>query len=330
MLESRLSKLSTSRYSVFKDKELIGGNKQITEHYRKWVHESGPYYWFITITFKYDMPFPILLKYVKKFIHNMNLKYFKANYYNKKESWMEGFAFIEDHPMKNSNNPLHVHMLIKMNERYLRFTPVQQEDIFIKAVKSVITNKSSRVFSLDAVDLKHSYFSDSYNYFFDELDDFSLHRMKIIGKDLLSDSLGYEKEYYTKSYDRAAQSTSKLSAQITNSDTSDDKNETKLSVLKSVYKMFKKQKYKQLKTSYIINMLCSESLVFRKYNKGEKIVGRQLASLLKPFSVSSCSLYYKTGNAKGYKFKDVRKAYRKFVRGVAAKNIKKGPVNNFV
>lgn len=308
MLNSGFSNMNISTNSIFKEKEVVSGRKQVTDVYRKWVHESGPYYWMLTLTFKYDMPFAMMIKYTNKFLHNMNLKYFRSGYFKKENCCMNGFAFFEDHPMKTSNNELHVHILIKPNERYLVFKPDEQEDIFMRSVAKVLTVNRKSVFSDKCVNITHFYSSNSYDYFFDEIDDFSIHRMKLIDKNLLSDNLSFSKEYYTKSYDRPSCYSDDKLTKLSNSEVG--KNMLKDTILKDVYNIFKKQNKSKLRTRDIIAHLSQKSEVYKKFNSGNNITGRQLAYLLKPFGVLSCALYFRSGNAKGYKRELVRNAYK--------------------
>ena len=95
-------------------------------------------------------------------------------------------------------------------------------------------------------------------------------------------------------------------------------------LLKEVMKVFKQQKCHKLRTRDLIAHLCFDpSKQWSSYNKGNPITARQLGGLLKPFGVTSHDLYYRDGNAKGYIRKEVRKAYKKHIRDVAAKDIKK-------
>ena len=308
IMSSSFEKVKVSSDSIFRESEVIAGRKQVTDVYRKWVHESGPYYWMITLTFKYDMPIAMMIKYTNKFLHNMNLKYFRSGYFKKENCCMNGFAFFEEHPMKTSNNDLHVHILVKPNERYFVFKPDEQEDIFLQSVAKVLTVNKKHVFSDDCVNITHSYSSDNYDYFFDELDDFSIHRMKIIDKNLLSDNISFGKEFYTKSYDRPCSYSDDKLSKLSNSEIG--RNTLKETVLHDVYNIFKNQKKSKLRTRDIIDQLCEISDVYNKFNCGNNITGRQLAYLLKPFGISSCALYFRSGNAKGYKRESVKIAYK--------------------
>lgn len=94
-------------------------------------------------------------------------------------------------------------------------------------------------------------------------------------------------------------------------------------LLKAVMKIFKQQQCDKLRTRDLIASLCSDpSKKWSTYNKGKEITARQISGLFKPYGITSHDLYYPEGNAKGYFRKDVRKAYKKHIRGDSAKNIK--------
>lgn len=103
------------------------------------------------------------------------------------------------------------------------------------------------------------------------------------------------------------------SANVSNDSTSSGRR-----LLKQVVKVFKQQQCDKLKTRDLIANLCSDSSKqWSSYNKGKEITARQLGGLLKPYGITSHDLYYPDGNAKGYFRKDVRKAYKKYVRDVS-------------
>ena len=104
------------------------------------------------------------------------------------------------------------------------------------------------------------------------------------------------------------------SASVSNGNTSSGQR-----LLKQVVKVFKQQQCDKLKTRDLIANLCSDSSKqWSSYNKGKEITARQLGGLLKPYGITSHDLYYPDGDAKGYFRKDVRKAYKKYVRGVSS------------
>lgn len=112
------------------------------------------------------------------------------------------------------------------------------------------------------------------------------------------------------------------SANVSNGNNASDQR-----LLKQVMKVFKQQQCDKLKTRDLIASLCSDSSnQWSSYNKGKEITARQLGGLLKPYGVTSHDLYYPDGNAKGYFKKEVRKAYKKYVRGVSSESHKISPV----
>jgi hypothetical protein len=86
---------------------------------------------------------------------------------------------------------------------------------------------------------------------------------------------------------------------------------TNSQLLKDLVKIFKLQKTPYIRTRDLIAGLCADpSKPWASYFRGSNITARQLSGLLKPYGVSSCCIYYKEGNAKGYNCQSVRRAYR--------------------
>ncbi len=82
-------------------------------------------------------------------------------------------------------------------------------------------------------------------------------------------------------------------------------------LLKDLVKIFKLQKTPYIRTRDLIAGLCADpAKPWASYFRGSNITSRQLSGLLKPYGVSSCCIYYKEGNAKGYNRQSVRRAYR--------------------
>lgn len=93
----------------------------------------------------------------------------------------------------------------------------------------------------------------------------------------------------------------------------ESKNQVSLStqLLKDLVKILKSQKSPYIRTRDLIAALCADpSKPWASYFRGSNITARHLSALLKPFGVSSCCIYYKEGNAKGYLKKAVTAAYR--------------------
>lgn len=87
--------------------------------------------------------------------------------------------------------------------------------------------------------------------------------------------------------------------------------QTNTQLLKDLVKIIKVRKTPYIKTRDLIAGLCADPLKrWASYYRGSNITARQLSGLLKPYGVSSCCIYYKEGNAKGYNCESVRLAYR--------------------
>ena len=83
-----------------------------------------------------------------------------------------------------------------------------------------------------------------------------------------------------------------------------------IQLLKDLVKIIKVRESPYIRTRDLIAGLCAEPLKpWAKYFRGSNITPRQLSALLKPYGVSSCCIYYKKGNAKGYNCQSVRRAY---------------------
>jgi len=168
--------------------------KRLTEAYRKWVYNDGPYYWSITLTFGVKASFEQICKFVNSYLRKHNIKLFKNGYHNRKDQWLTGYAFFENHPMENSINEWHVHMLIKSNARFNDFRIAENKEIFEKAAADVLYNKK-RVFFEDHIKIQNAYVGSKNKYLFKQINDTSLNSVKMIGKSGLSDSMRPVKSY---------------------------------------------------------------------------------------------------------------------------------------
>jgi len=82
-------------------------------------------------------------------------------------------------------------------------------------------------------------------------------------------------------------------------------------LLKDLVEIFKAEKVPYLRTRDLIAGLSTDlAKPWASYFRGFAITPRQLSSLLAPYGVTSCSLYYKLGNAKGFRKQAVISAYR--------------------
>lgn len=162
--------------------------KRQTERCRKAVYDDGPYYWSITLTFGIVASFELICKFVNSYLRKHNIKLFKVGYYNRENQWLQGYAFFEKHPMENSINEWHVHMLIKPNVRFNDFSIAENKEIFEKAAADVLYKKK-RVFFEDRIDIRNARVGSKNKYLFKQINDTSLTQVKMIGKSGLSDSM---------------------------------------------------------------------------------------------------------------------------------------------
>lgn len=169
------------------DSDEIPANRKLTEQYRKFVNDSGPFYFFITLTFGVRTHFQHNCKFVNQFLDFYNRSLFKVDYYKRKD-WLEGFAFFEKHPMERSINEEHVHILIKPNARFNDFLSISvNREIFLKAALKV-KDEGKQVFNWDHIDIQNAYVGYKQRYLFKRINDYSLFRFKTIGKGGLSDN----------------------------------------------------------------------------------------------------------------------------------------------
>ncbi|WP_136515957.1 hypothetical protein [Geomonas edaphica] len=185
--------LSLSEHKPLKEQsddanKIVPFNMRRSEEYRKWVCDSGPYRLSITLTLAVRTGFETLCKHVNSFLRKANIKIFKPGYW--KRDWLQGFAFFEDHPMENSINEMHVHMLIKPNARLNVFKLAELVDIFVKAAAAVVNADRRRVFFEEHMKVKYAY-HNRHTYLFKQIDDTRLNRVKPIGVKGLSDSSLY-------------------------------------------------------------------------------------------------------------------------------------------
>lgn len=171
----------------FDDNLEVPSNRKLTEIYRKFVYDFGPFYFFMTLTFGVRTPFQQNCKFVNKFIDFYNRSLFKVGYHKRKD-WLEGFAFFEKHPGERSINEEHVHILVKPNARYNDFPSIAvNKEIFCKAASKVL-HEGKQVFHRDHIDIQNAYVGYKHRYMFKRINDNSLFRFKMIGVRGLSDN----------------------------------------------------------------------------------------------------------------------------------------------
>ena len=117
-------------------------------------------------------------------MHNKMI--FQRGFYNKSD-FIDGFAFIEDHKYRAEK---HVHLLIKSNRRYEKFTLAQHQDIFVKAALKVRKPNGKRVFKKECIDLRAYEDEGAVGYSTKQIwSPKDLSRMKTLDKSGLTDDL---------------------------------------------------------------------------------------------------------------------------------------------
>lgn len=162
-------------------------NKRNTSAYKMFVKSNMPFAFFITVTFSMSMNTQQSCKYVSQILRACNKKYFPKKFLN---NYMDGFAFIENHTLGTSKNDIHIHLLIKHNARYDKMNISQHEDIFREAATEIVDESNRRVFRNKCIDFQEGGDAGRVEYCFKSIWDRNLDRVKFIGKDGVSDSLG--------------------------------------------------------------------------------------------------------------------------------------------
>uniref|UniRef100_C6E130 Uncharacterized protein n=1 Tax=Geobacter sp. (strain M21) TaxID=443144 RepID=C6E130_GEOSM len=156
-----------------------------TDEMKKFVCENGRYDFFITLTFAKGMRLSQCCIYTNTLIHRFNSKLFGRDYRNKC-CHVDGFAFLERHKNEISKNENHIHMLIKGNPK---LNLHQHRDIFYRAASNILDDRDDKVFNKKCIDLRHVGDGGRARYCFKNITDQNLDRVKMIGKDGLSDNL---------------------------------------------------------------------------------------------------------------------------------------------
>lgn len=134
-------KLNFSRYKAtgkFYYHDPYCDKKKMTALYKKMVHDNGPYFLFITLTFGKHDRYNMKCKATDDLIHYMNKKIYCHNYRERERTLsMNGFAFFENHITRSTDDPVHVHMLIKHDWKICGYTLIQLADIFYYAAGKV-------------------------------------------------------------------------------------------------------------------------------------------------------------------------------------------------
>lgn len=163
-------------------------NSTIDENYKEFVMSNKPYIYFITLTFALNTNIRQACKYMSTVIKWMNNKLFGRKYYDR-DDFIEGFAFIEDHKSGISINDIHAHILIKPSYRYNDFKFYQIEDMLRKTVAKVDNGAGKKVFNENCIDIQLVRDDGAIEYCFKQVWRNNTIRIKMIGKEGVSDDL---------------------------------------------------------------------------------------------------------------------------------------------
>ncbi len=162
-------------------------HKIMAEEYKKFIHNSGPYYLFITITFGRSTGNDARFQFANRFLDRYNQKLFHRNY-KKRGEYLKGFAFLENHRSCELADRFHIHFLIKDNDRYRDFDYGQHDEIFKKAAKGVLNGRDKEVFNMKCINLQEVYKDDgAIGYCMKAIWDKNITNIKTVGVDGLSD-----------------------------------------------------------------------------------------------------------------------------------------------
>lgn len=123
-----------------------------TEKYKELILEHGPYFHFITLTFHPKTGFKKKCQYTDFLCHLLNQELFSQKY-KERGQYMEGFAFFEDHLSCHFDNPVHIHILIKHNDKYYKKTSTNILNFFTKPLPRCVTRIIAKCLTTSALTL---------------------------------------------------------------------------------------------------------------------------------------------------------------------------------
>lgn len=162
----------------------------LKDHYKEFIKNSGPYYFFITLTFGKYLGLKQRCRFTNDLLNRYNQVIFRRTY-KKRNKCMAGFAVLEDHYNCEFEDRYHIHMLVKPNVRYDDFSLAQHIDIFHTVAGEILYGKR-RVFNDKYIDIQKIEEDQKAqdkvsNYCMKEISDKNIDRIKLIGIDGLSD-----------------------------------------------------------------------------------------------------------------------------------------------
>jgi len=164
-------------------------SKKNTELYREWVESLGPYDYFITLTFRWNIGIRVISEFTNKLLRQFNRMVFSKKYKNR-ERYLQGFAVIERHISGNSKCDNHVHILVKYDERYSDYGMWKLHNVFLNAALRVRNPWGIDVFRTRCIQFKRiEPHEDKVSYSFKHVHDRNLGRVKPLTKHGFADSL---------------------------------------------------------------------------------------------------------------------------------------------
>ncbi len=163
-------------------------NHVLTEAYREFIENCGPYVYFITLTFGRNVSKQQKCQYTNTLLRRYNQRIFHHDF-KKRNKFHEGFAFFEEHLSTEFADRSHIHILLKENARYDDFNLCSHIEIFFKTAGEVFDAKDRSVFNPDCIDFRPAGDVFRIDYCQKSIWDKNISQIKMIGKTGLSDNL---------------------------------------------------------------------------------------------------------------------------------------------
>ncbi|MBT0664522.1 hypothetical protein KI809_09440 [Geobacter pelophilus] len=184
---------SSDSLKIYRDILLDGEIKPrhrntLVDEYLKFIIDLGPYYFFITLTFRPHVAFEERCQFTNKLLHYYNQKLFRRNYLKTQKS-VTGFAFFEQGRNIEKDGKYHIHMLFKSDERYYRKSITDHQGILMDSASKVLNSKNKRVFNSKYIDLRAVANDGAIGYSLKSIREKNITNIKPIGLNGLSDNL---------------------------------------------------------------------------------------------------------------------------------------------
>lgn len=165
----------------------VGTRNPLTEQWRELIRQRGPYFFFITLTFGKLTGFEARCQYTNYLLDRFNRRVFRHNY-KKRNKFVEGFAFFEDHPSQCTDNKPHIHLLVENNEVYDKKRVHRCIEMFFSAAAEVKNGWNNQAFNPKGIDFGAAGHDGNIGYCMKNMWDKTLTDMKVLGIDGLSDN----------------------------------------------------------------------------------------------------------------------------------------------